>query len=188
MKLETLFELHELMQEDGAVGKSTRFAVNAGIAAAVAGSIFVLDRLFKNSIEAQPDEAFPHDCKAAEQIGLKPGLIRFEKHHNPGFAFGRLKEQPLLVRMLPAAVASAAAAMLLTLCEKKGKEPERLALSLIVGGGISNLYDRLRMGYVVDFLNIRVGQLKKVVLNLGDVAIALGSLLLVLCGLFRKDN
>ena len=50
-----------------------------------------------------------------------------------------------------------------------------MAVALIVGGGVSNLIDRLRYGgYVVDFLNVGVGPLRTGIFNVADMAIMVG--------------
>ena len=51
------------------------------------------------------------------------------------------------------------------------------ALTLVLAGGASNLYDRLKRGYVVDYFSIQWKKLKKVVFNLGDIFIFAGSAL-----------
>jgi signal peptidase II len=59
--------------------------------------------------------------------------------------------------------------------------PTAIALSLIAGGGLSNLIDRLVFGgYVVDFLNIGLGSLRTGIFNVADVAIMVGGLDFVL--------
>ena len=56
-----------------------------------------------------------------------------------------------------------------------------LAISLVVGGGISNLIDRLiRNGSVVDFMVIKLGSHESGIFNLADVAITLGMCILCL--------
>ena len=54
---------------------------------------------------------------------------------------------------------------------------EKLALTLTLAGGVSNLYDRMKRGYVVDYFSICWKFLKRVVLNLGDVCIFAGAVL-----------
>ncbi|WP_096361193.1 signal peptidase II [Sulfuricaulis limicola] len=54
------------------------------------------------------------------------------------------------------------------------------SLSLIVGGGLSNLFDRMAYrGYVVDFLNIGIGNLRTGIFNIADVAITVGAIVLI---------
>lgn len=61
-----------------------------------------------------------------------------------------------------------------------------VSLSLIFGGGSSNLIDRIAYdGYVVDFINIGIGSLRTGIFNVADVAITSG-LLLLLCSNLRQ--
>lgn len=56
-----------------------------------------------------------------------------------------------------------------------------VALSLIAGGGLSNLIDRIAYGgYVIDFLNIGLGSLRTGIFNIADVAIMVGAFSLIL--------
>lgn len=55
-----------------------------------------------------------------------------------------------------------------------------LALSLVAGGGLGNLIDRIMYGgYVVDFLNVGLGSLRTGIFNVADVAIMAGGIFLV---------
>ena len=54
---------------------------------------------------------------------------------------------------------------------------------MALAGGASNLYDRTKRGYVVDYLNVQWKSLKKVVFNLGDIFILLGSGMMIVAGL-----
>lgn len=63
---------------------------------------------------------------------------------------------------------------------------EKLALTLTLAGGISNVYDRMARGYVVDYFSIRWKGLKKVVLNLGDLFIFTGAVLMVILGFLKS--
>jgi signal peptidase II len=66
---------------------------------------------------------------------------------------------------------------------------DTLALSLLVGGGIGNLFDRIFSdGRVVDFLNIGVGTLRTGIFNLADVAIMMGVSLLIIMRLFTSSK
>lgn len=49
-----------------------------------------------------------------------------------------------------------------------------IALSFILGGGISNIYDRLLYGKVVDFMNMGIGDLRTGIFNFADVSIMIG--------------
>ena len=58
------------------------------------------------------------------------------------------------------------------------QKADRIGFALITAGGLSNLYDRLKRGYVVDYFSIRCKYLEKVVFNLGDFFIFAGSALI----------
>ena len=65
-----------------------------------------------------------------------------------------------------------------------------VALSLFVGGGISNIIDRVVYdGHVIDFLNIGIGSLRTGIFNIADVAIMSGGLLFIIKGFhFEKPR
>ena len=132
-------------------------------------TLALTDLAVKKEIEARPDEEFP---KTVKESG---GLIRLYKNHNPGFSFGFMKESPKLVEMVPVCMLSAVAGAWAYVIGKKGRVLEKTALTLVLAGGASNLYDRLKRGYVVDYFSIQCGKLKKVVFNLGDIFVFLGS-------------
>ena len=82
--------------------------------------------------------------------------------------------------MVPMVVLSGVAGIFFWVYPKKGYGAEKLGTSLVLGGGLSNLYDRMKKGYVVDYFSIRLGKLKKIVFNLGDIFIFLGAVILLL--------
>lgn len=63
------------------------------------------------------------------------------------------------------------------------------ALSLIAGGGLSNLIDRIAYGgYVIDFLNIGLGSLRTGIFNIADVAIMMGATTLIVRNLRHEKR
>ena len=62
----------------------------------------------------------------------------------------------------------------------KAKWIESLALALILGGALGNLYDRVALGYVVDFLDFHWSGWHFPAFNVADSAITIGALLLIL--------
>lgn len=66
---------------------------------------------------------------------------------------------------------------------------ELLAYSLFTGGGISNLIDRiLRDGYVTDFLKFGIGTLRTGILNIADIQITAGVVILLVYGIFLNTK
>ena len=68
----------------------------------------------------------------------------------------------------------------------EGSAGQKLGLSIVLAGAASNLYDRFKRGYVVDYFSIRVKGLEKVIFNLGDMFVFFGSLLFVICEAARS--
>lgn len=136
-------------------------------------AVLLIDLGIKDTIEREDAKAFPKELEGTN------GKIMLHRSHNEGFPFGALKQKKELVKQIPLAVISAVAGIFAWLYPRKGYMPEKIGLALVLGGGLSNLYDRMTRGYVVDYLSIRWKRLKEVVFNLADVCIVLGALLLV---------
>ncbi len=62
-----------------------------------------------------------------------------------------------------------------------------IGMSLIVGGGIGNLMDRIAYGSVIDFMNISFGGLRTGIFNFADVAVSAGLILLLISLYWTKD-
>ncbi|WP_243453873.1 signal peptidase II [Sandaracinobacteroides saxicola] len=67
--------------------------------------------------------------------------------------------------------------------------PEVIALGLVLGGAVGNILDRVRFGYVVDFVHLHIGNWSFYVFNVADAAISIGvALLLVRALLAPKES
>lgn len=101
------------------------------------------------------------------------GKVRLTTLWNRGAAFGLPLGRKVLMLL---SVLVLAATALFWRCRNS------LGAGLVLGGGISNLWERLRHGKVLDYLRFPAapGKLGKVVYNLADLALFLGALLLVL--------
>lgn len=131
-------------------------------------------------IEKQKPEEFP---KPLKHTG---GKILLYRNHNEGFPFGFLKKYGRLVRMVPMLVTSSLWGAFCYLVQQKGRRAQKLGLALVIGGSLSNLYDRFVRRYVVDYFSVQIGFLKKVVLNLGDFFVFSGSGLLLVLHLINE--
>jgi len=101
--------------------------------------------------------------------------------HNRGAAFGIFQNQAFLFIL----TACLAIAVILTNLKKirleKRVSLRKVSLGLIMAGAVGNLIDRLRFGYVIDFLDFRVWP----VFNIADSAITVGAVLL--CWAFLRE-
>jgi signal peptidase II len=114
-------------------------------------------------------------------------FLNFTLVHNTGSAFGFLAEQSgwqlWIFVLIAVAVTLGILAWLWRSTSMHGYTAA--ALSLILGGTIGNLYDRLVDGYVVDFIDFHVGTWHWPAFNIADSAICIGVFFFILSG-FRK--
>ena len=112
-------------------------------------------------------------------------FFRLTYIHNPGAAFGLNVGSPLLHTIL-----SILALGLLVYLYRSLAANERflhLALSLVLGGAVGNIIDRLYLGEVVDFFDFGFGDLRWPIFNFADSFVTVGVLLLVL-GYSRREK
>ena len=97
---------------------------------------------------------------------------------NKGAAFGILANAPESIRKLILIGASSVAAVATILyAYKKSNQLSRLefySLALIAGGALGNLYDRLFLGSVRDFIDLHIGKYHWPAFNVADMAITIG--------------
>lgn len=114
--------------------------------------------------------------RPVETVPIIKDVLHLTYSENPGAAFGILKNDRWVFMTVSTI---AIAAMLFILIKFKPKDKlECLALSLIVGGGIGNMIDRLILGYVIDFVDFRL--INFAIFNVADSCVCVGAGLLVL--------
>jgi signal peptidase II len=126
---------------------------------------------------AAADQVTKHVVVSRLDLGESVHVIGpFSIHHlqNSGIAFGLFASATLLV----IALTTAAVAWMLVFFGRSGARHPVLpaALGLVIGGSVSNLADRVRLGHVTDFLDLRYWP----AFNLADSFIVIGVLILVL--------
>lgn len=110
-----------------------------------------------------------------EQLSLIPGIFRFSYVENTGMAFGMLANHRWIF-MLLSVIGIAAVAFYLYRYQKT--TVGRIALSMIIGGGIGNMIDRIFRGFVVDFIDFcAFPTLWAWVFNIADAAVCVGAAL-----------
>jgi len=140
---------------------------------AIAILIFILDRWSKWLIETRFG---PWDTKV-----VIPGFFNIVHSENPGVAFGILAEGASRARTLGlVGVTIVAVGALGWMLWKANDRISSLALALITGGALGNLYDRIHAGAATDFLDFYAGRYHWYTFNLADSAICIGAGLLIL--------
>jgi len=148
------------------------------IAALVAAAVFVADQVTKGMILS----AFDGEGSGRSKI-LIPNFFSLTYVRNRGGAFGFLSDMPAVWRETFFIVfAIGTVALLVWMLRKTPVEDivQRLALTLVIGGAAGNLYDRIRYGEVIDFLDVYVRNWHWPAFNVADSAITVGVALLVI--------
>lgn len=124
-------------------------------------------------------------------IQIIPGFFRLTHTENTGAAFSLFADSPSHWRTA-LLIAFSVVAMIVVLGllwkQRQALTISGVALSLILGGAIGNLWDRVARGRVVDFLLFYVKQYQWPVFNLADSAIVVGASLLVIEILFSRPK
>lgn len=103
------------------------------------------------------------------------------RYHNEGSAFGFLNDAGGWQKWFFNGISIVASVVIIYLLKKHTNEKLFCAgLALVLGGAIGNLYDRITLGYVVDFLNFHLNNHYWPAFNVADSAICLGVGLLLL--------
>nr|WP_037350933.1 signal peptidase II [Anaeroarcus burkinensis] len=138
-----------------------------GVALAIADQL--LKKLFSGTMQL------------GESIPVLPGIFHLTYIQNPGAAFGLFENQTMFFIVI--------AAFLLAFLAFAYKELAaqgvwvRFGMSLLAGGAVGNLLDRVRFGAVIDYLDFRIWP----IFNLADIGICLGAALIV-WGLLREEG
>jgi signal peptidase II len=146
----------------------------------ISALVILLDRLTKYWVS--------HHVEEGDAIVVIRRVFRITHVRNPGAAFSMFTEstRPEVVRWVLSGFSIVAAAIVVFAILRFGRRmtPMMIALALILGGTIGNLWDRLRWGLVTDFLEVQIIHYHWPDFNVADSAIVVGGILLVLDALF----
>ena len=141
----------------------------------VATTVVVLDQIVKAAVRSR--------LELHESITVVPGFFDLPRVHNTGAAYGFLNGVDFPFKaVLLACVAMAALiglGMYAATLDRR-EQLTRLGLTLVIGGAVGNLIDRVTMGYVLDFFDVYRGNWHFWAFNVADSAITVGAVLIVL--------
>ncbi len=140
----------------------------------IAGLIVTLDRMTKWLVAQR--------ITLHDSVDVIPGLFRLTHVQNQGAAFGLFSDYPSEWKVAMLILFSVAALAVVTaLLWRNGNalNATAIALSLVFGGALGNLWDRVASGRVIDFLDFYVGVHHWPAFNIADSAIVVGALLLL---------
>ncbi len=146
---------------------------------ALAGAIVVADQLVKQWVVAT--------VAYGSVLPVVGDYLRIWHVHNTGALFGLFRNQAVLFAALSIGVVA-----LIVWFHGRSVVTNgwfaTLALGLLLGGAVGNLADRLRLGYVVDFVDMGIGNLRFYTYNVADAAISAALVLLILMAFWPSSR
>ena len=141
---------------------------------AVAGGVFLIDQSSKAWAVKR--------LRLGDQIALIPGFLNFAYAENTGVAFSMLDDNGSSGRWGLSVVAMVAAALVIYFFWRTPRTDDRIlgALSLLLAGITGNVTDRIRLGFVVDYIDVQFGAWHYPTFNVADMSIVIGAGLLIL--------
>jgi signal peptidase II len=163
-------------------GDSERLRKNRKLGLAVAAAIFVVDQAVKWVV------TYPLQLPHRLTIDVLPFFtLRWLK--NTGVSMGLLNAGSEMGRWLLVALTCAIAAFVTFWMWREKRRDDAVALALVLGGALGNILDRVRLGYVVDYADLQFGDIHPfLVFNVGDAAITIGVLLLLVRALLTRER
>ena len=136
------------------------------------------------------DQLIKHWATAAllpvGNIDVLPGIVELRYCLNDGMAFSMLAGKQTLLIGMTSVMLVVVAAMLFA---RKMPVWERISWTLILGGGVGNLIDRVLNGVVVDYINVQF--MHFAIFNFADICVCVGVgllMLVVLLDSFKKEE
>lgn len=110
------------------------------------------------------------------------GNVCITTYHNYGAFLNSGEKRPYLVKLLSIILTLGITVLYILTFIRYGKRELRMGLAFLLGGAYSNTYDRIKKGFVTDYLNFPKlpGKMRKIVFNISDFCIAIGCCLIVI--------
>jgi signal peptidase II len=149
---------------------------------AAAGSVFMLDQATKAWALRR--------LRFRTGIPVIPDFLNFSYAQNTGVAFSMFDGHGDAGRWALSGLALVAASLVVYFIWRTPRTDDRIlgALALLLAGIVGNVSDRLRLGFVVDFIDVQFGNWHYPTFNVADMAICVGAGLLILDMFLRKDS
>ena len=149
----------------------------------IAALVLLLDRLTKWAVAS--------NIALHDSVLVVPGCFRLTHVQNTGAAFGHFAESAAQWKVGALVTFSVLALVIVSALLWRNSHSfstTTLGLSLILGGAMGNLWDRMFAGHVVDFLDFYLGSYHWPAFNVADSAIVIGAILLVSEIVFAKST
>lgn len=123
--------------------------------------------------------------KPLETFSLIPNFFHLTYAENTGAAFSLFSDMQLFLIIISVIFICVLIFFLVKIPKIKENRVINISLSFIIGGATGNLIDRMRLDYVVDFLDFRM--IKFAIFNFADMFVVCGSIILVIALLMNKN-
>jgi len=149
---------------------------------AISGGVFMIDQTTKawaaRSLRFDGDRS------------VIPGFLNFAYAQNTGVAFSMLDDHGDSGRWGLSVVAIVAATLVMYFFWRTPRTDDRVlgSLALLLAGIVGNVVDRLRLGFVIDFIDVQFGSWHYPTFNVADAAICVGAGLLLIDMFFSKKR
>ena len=127
-----------------------------------------------------------HSLKGRPGIVLIPGILELGYVENKGMAFGLLQGKSLALAVVSLLFVGFAVWLFIVIPSGKKSIPFLASVILLAAGALGNMVDRLRLGYVIDFIDPVF--LDWFVFNIADAGVTCGTALLMIHLLFGKGE
>ena len=110
------------------------------------------------------------------------GNVHIMTYHNYGAFLNSGEKKPFLVKLISVILTLALTALFVLTFTRYGSKQLRMGLAFLLGGAYSNTYDRVKKGFVTDYLNFPElpGKLRNIVFNISDFCIMAGCCLIMI--------
>ncbi|MBO5110080.1 MAG: signal peptidase II [Clostridia bacterium] len=114
-----------------------------------------------------------------ESVPLIPNVLHFTYIHNRGAAFGSMTNMRWLFMIISTVAILGLGIYLFRFC-RKGSPMLQISLAMIISGGIGNMIDRVRLEYVIDFIDFCAFPFWTWIFNVADAFVVVGGGLMML--------
>ena len=160
----------------------SRNARNRLIGFALAALVFAADQYVKWLVRV------PLNLRKGDSIDLLP-IFALTRTHNFGVSLGMFYANSQEMRWALVAVTTAIALGVAIWILVEKRFGDLFAQALVLGGALSNISDRIRFGYVLDYADLHFGSFRPfLVFNIGDACITIGVLIILARSLFMREK
>jgi signal peptidase II len=151
---------------------------------AFASGILIFDQLFKYLV------TYPLQLRSYGRFGIEiTSFFNLTWTENRGVSMGFFYAETDLMRWLLVAMTMGIATFVGFWLWRERARDDAIALGLVLGGAIGNIIDRARLGYVIDYADLHIGEWRPfLIFNLADAAITIGVLILLARALLLREK